>query len=362
MSLVGFDGRVAQAKPALGLPPGSEFQAFSRELRCLHAGGGSVCLALHASFFTEPGAAEPCLIVQAQDVGTRRAAEAGLQHLAFHDALTGVANRRCFLECLDSAVARSRTDPRHAWAVIFIDVDRIKRVNDSLGHHAGDELLQQVARQPLLRLGPDRHEHRPVGFNAPLRWRGADGSAREPGQFLRVAEETGLMRSVTDSMLHCACRQVVQWQRSSPALAELGLRVNRGAHDLRQPDLVARVSRALVESGLKPHHLTLEFTEGSLPDAPALPAAAAHETLLGLVRPGPRTRPGLPPRVAAGAVRRTTGDLTPVGMTRPLQRRAAFITAMPATASAPPTSSEACSGSPSTSAELATPNTGTRLM
>ena len=186
MALLGFDGRIQLANPALaalvgrdagtltgrpfaelvsadergdveralGLVPGSEFQSFARELRCQHASGGSVWLALHASFFTEPGADEPCLILQAQDVSARRAAEAGLQHLAFHDALTGLPNRRRFMECLASAVTRSRGDARHAWAVMFIDFDRFKLVNDSLGHSAGDELLQQLARRVQERIRP----------------------------------------------------------------------------------------------------------------------------------------------------------------------------------------------------------------
>jgi diguanylate cyclase (GGDEF)-like protein/PAS domain S-box-containing protein len=447
MGLVGFDGRILQANPALGqlvgrdaaalaghpfadlvhgddragveralgLVPGSEFQAFARELRCQHAGGGSVWLALHASFFTEPGAAEPCLILQAQDVSARRAAEAGLEHMAFHDALTGLPNRRRFMECLHSAVSRSRADGRHAWAVMFIDFDRFKLVNDSLGHGAGDELLQQLARrvqerlrpsdtvarlggdefailvekleherdavllaerlmealrapfrvggqtvtssasigitfsafgyadadevlrdadtamyrakaegkaryavfdsglhtavsqrlrlegelrdavegdkltvvyQPLFRLGPDRRGHQLVGFEALLRWKRDDGSMQAPEQFLPVAEETGLMVGVTDFVLHCACRQLRQWQLSAPDLAGLTLAVNLGAQDLRHPGLVARVSRALVESGLAAEHLTLELTEGILMDGPGLNAAAANEVMQALRRLG----------------------------------------------------------------------------
>jgi diguanylate cyclase (GGDEF)-like protein/PAS domain S-box-containing protein len=441
MALLGFDGRILQANPALaqllgrplaalegqlfatlvhaeeragieralGLAAGSEFQAFARELRCQHADGGSVWLALHASFFTEPGAAEPCLILQAQDVSARRAAEAGLEHMAFHDALTGLPNRRRFMECLQGAVARQRADARHAWAVMFIDFDRFKLVNDSLGHTAGDELLQQLARrvqerlrpgdtvarlggdefailiehlgherdavllaerlmealrapfkvagqtvtssasigitfsafgydsadavlrdadtamyrakaegkaryavfdsalhtavaarlrlegelreavaaeqlavvyQPLFALGPDRVAHRLVGFEALLRWRQADGSVRAPESFLPVAEEAGLMRGVTDFVLHCACRQLRQWQRSAPDLADLGMSINLGAQDLRQADLVARVTRALVEAGVAPRHLTLELTEGILMDAPG--ASVGTELLQGL--------------------------------------------------------------------------------
>jgi EAL domain-containing protein (putative c-di-GMP-specific phosphodiesterase class I) len=97
-----------------------------------------------------------------------------------------------------------------------------------------------------------------------LRWRGADGSPREPGQFLPVAEEAGLMRSVTDFVLHCACRQLKAWQEASPEHANLTMNVNVSGHDIAHPALVARVSRALVESGVSPRHLCIELTENIL--------------------------------------------------------------------------------------------------
>ncbi len=202
MALLAFDGRILQANPALaallgrseaellqqpftafvdeadrpalaqqlGLAGGREFEAFARELRCRHADGSTVWLALNCSFFTEPapqgqaqgqvhaeadaGTSQPCLILQAQDVSARRRAEAGLQHLAFHDPLTGLPNRRRFEECLVSALARYQADARRPWAVMFIDFDRFKLVNDSLGHNAGDALLQQVARRVQEKLRP----------------------------------------------------------------------------------------------------------------------------------------------------------------------------------------------------------------
>jgi len=65
------------------------------------------------------------------------------QHLAQHDALTGLPNRRLFEDKLSTALARARRNHMHA-ALLAIDLDGFKQVNDTLGHHAGDEALQQI--------------------------------------------------------------------------------------------------------------------------------------------------------------------------------------------------------------------------
>ena len=421
MALLDFRGRVLQANPALcrllgvdepdlrgqvfsrhvvdedraglaaqlGLAGGREFQGFARELRCHHRDGAIVWLALHVGFFTEPGVDTPCLILQAQDVSARRAAEASLQQLAFHDSLTGLPNRRRFIECLDGAIARCRADAQHRFAVMFLDFDRFKLVNDSLGHGVGDELLQKLARRlqenlrpgdilarlggdefvvlaerieterevilvaerlmqslkaPFelgevsitasasigitfssfgyasadevlrdadtamykakgegkarwalfdaslhtavadrlrlegdLRLAIDAHElsvvFQPVfelatwqltGFEALLRWAHPSQGLLGPAAFLPMAEETGLIRPLSDYVMHCACQQLRLWQMSQPAWAQLTMSVNISAVDLAQPDFVARVGRAVVEAGLAPKHLTLELTENVL--------------------------------------------------------------------------------------------------
>jgi diguanylate cyclase (GGDEF)-like protein/PAS domain S-box-containing protein len=392
--LVEADDRAA-LEQQLGLAGAHDFESFTREVRCPHPDGSTVWLALHCSFFTEPDAASPCLILQAQDVSARRRAEAGLEHLAFHDPLTGLPNRRRFHECLVSALARYKADPRRPWAVMFVDFDRFKLVNDSLGHSAGDDLLQQVARrvqeklrpsdivarlggdefailaadieherdavvlaerlmealrqpfmlgdveliatasigitfssigyetaedvlrdadtamykakgagkaryaifdntlhaavserlrlegelrlaitkgqlavvyQPVFELGPlpGLGNGRLAGFEALVRWQHPKDGTLAPADFLPVAEESGLMLQLSDFVLHCACHQLRQWQLSDPRLAELTMSINLSAHDLAHPALVARVSRAIVEAGLRPQHLTLELTENIL--------------------------------------------------------------------------------------------------
>ncbi len=376
----------------MGLVSDREFEGFALELRCLHLDGSAVWVAVHCSFFSEPGTRAPCLILQVQDITARRNAEEGLHHLAFHDSLTGLPNRRRFHELLGQAVARLNAsgDARDAYAVMFLDFDRFKLINDSLGHNAGDAFLVQVSQRikeslrphdTVARLGGDEfavlvrhveHEHSAVqlaerlmdamrrpfmvagtelmtsasigitfsalgytqaedvlrdadtamykakgagkaryavfdaslhtevadrlrlegelrhaiddgrlsvayqplfairggvqltGFEALVRWRHPQDGTIAPGTFLPIAEEAGLMVRLTDFMLHCACRQLREWQLSDPAWAELTVNVNVSGHDITHPAFVARVTRALVEAGLKPQHLCIELTENIL--------------------------------------------------------------------------------------------------
>ncbi len=76
------------------------------------------------------------------DVTQRVQAEEALRHAALHDALTGLPNRAFFVEVLNQTLARAAGKRPGSCAVLFVDVDRFKVINDSLGHQAGDELLK----------------------------------------------------------------------------------------------------------------------------------------------------------------------------------------------------------------------------
>lgn len=78
------------------------------------------------------------------EISERRQAESKLNYLAYHDPLTGLANRRCFIERLEESLRESGQHEQQL-AVLFIDLDQFKQVNDSLGHGVGDELLVAVA-------------------------------------------------------------------------------------------------------------------------------------------------------------------------------------------------------------------------
>lgn len=85
------------------------------------------------------------LHLTARDISERKRNEAQITHLAFHDSLTGLANRVLFLDRLAHAIATCRRAPDRIFAVLFIDLDRFKVINDSLGHAAGDALLSTIA-------------------------------------------------------------------------------------------------------------------------------------------------------------------------------------------------------------------------
>ncbi|HYP41010.1 MAG TPA: EAL domain-containing protein, partial [Chloroflexia bacterium] len=102
-------------------------------------------------------------VVVAEDITERKAFEAQLQHQAFHDSLTNLPNRALFMDRLEHALARAQRHGRFV-AVLFLDLDNFKVINDSLGHKVGDQLVVEVSQRlqrcvrpedTLARLGGD---------------------------------------------------------------------------------------------------------------------------------------------------------------------------------------------------------------
>jgi diguanylate cyclase (GGDEF)-like protein/PAS domain S-box-containing protein len=127
---------------------------FSMELR-LHATTEEIWVSLHCARFNHTANDGRGLIFQLHDITSRRRAEGQLQYIAYHDTITDVANRNCFAERLGLAVERSRNDPAHFFAVLFLDLDRFKVINDSLGHMAGNAVLREVASRLSALVGPN---------------------------------------------------------------------------------------------------------------------------------------------------------------------------------------------------------------
>ena len=188
MALVGFDDRILQANAALrellglthehqlidqetgnfidardtaallakvkALKDGAA-RSFAGEFRLRQNAGHEIWARLDGSLFTPIDSDVPCVILQVQDITARRAAEAGLQQIAYHDSLTGLPNRYHFQQLLTTALDQARDGSGKPFGLMFLDFDRFKLINDSLGHAVGDEFLVAVARriQRQLRTG-----------------------------------------------------------------------------------------------------------------------------------------------------------------------------------------------------------------
>jgi diguanylate cyclase (GGDEF)-like protein len=326
------------------------------------------------------------------DVTKRKDAEAQLLQEALRDSLTGLPNRALFMDRLERAIVRGRRDGEKRCAVLFLDMDRFKVVNDSLGHQAGDQLLvdfanrlsgclrpgDTVARlggdeftvlledvhseaetmlvadrmlaslksefqvsarevfvtasigialsvagetsrpQDLLRdadtamyrakaAGRNRHQlfdaamhqrvvklldtehdlrraiersefelhYQPIvridtgkitAFESLIRWRRPDVGLVLPGEFISVAEETGLITSIGKWVLYEACRQMAAWHTELPNQREVKIAVNLSAKQFAQPDLCEQIQDALRRSGLPADLLILEITESVVMD------------------------------------------------------------------------------------------------
>ncbi|HYJ77620.1 MAG TPA: EAL domain-containing protein [Actinomycetes bacterium] len=324
-------------------------------------------------------------VVTCHDITDRHELEQQLTHQAFHDALTGLANRALFRDRLGHAMARSRG--AGGYAVLFIDLDDFKTVNDSLGHAVGDELLREMTTRlrtclregdTAARLGgdefailledvtgdehctdiarrlveamalpfhiggtevttgasigiavgnaaspedlmrnadlalydaknagknryavfaPTMHEaalarlsltsdlrhaierselvvhYQPLvalasggilGLEALVRWQHPALGLLPPGQFIALAEETGLIVPIGRMVLQTALRDAVRWQRAYEEHGTLHMAVNVSGRQLQDPAIVDDVRTAIKASGIDASTVVLEITESVL--------------------------------------------------------------------------------------------------
>jgi diguanylate cyclase (GGDEF)-like protein/PAS domain S-box-containing protein len=393
---------VHEAYPFHELPPGTIGQIEGRE-----DGWGLLWLANPAEGRLAAADAD---FVQAlanilADAIQQRGTEDRIRYQALHDPLTDLPNRVLFLDRLGHALTR----PGAEVAVVLLDIDNFKLVNDSLGHSAGDELLRKIAPRltdalrpgdTIARLGGDefvvllehiaderaaahvaerivaafevpfelsagehfakaslgiaiatgeeeepsalirdadaamyqakargrarfevfdgamrartvkrlsvendlrralereelRVAYQPIvslqdgsiaAVEALLRWRHPERGLIAPGDFIPVAEESGLIEPIGRWVLNAACAQAARWHAERPGAPPLGIAVNLSVRQFTQRDLEATVAGALADSGIAPSSLCLEITESVLLDEPD----TVSETIRGIARHGVR--------------------------------------------------------------------------
>jgi len=249
---------------------------------------------------------KPVRIVGLLIDSTRHRAEVErMAHGARHDALTGLPNRTLFLDLLRHSFLRTRRHGEYRFAVLFIDIDRFKTINDSLGHEAGDQLLIQIARrlESSLRQGDTLARHGGDEFTMWL------DDVRNPDDALRVSErvheamrgpfETGDQRVQSSASIGIAIASslylraedvlrdadVAMYQAKARGGARTALfKEERDEHGFREKPLEADLRSAIEQNQLRVHYLPIVDVASGLVNGVEALARWQHPRL-GLVYP-----------------------------------------------------------------------------
>jgi len=124
-----------------------QIRSYQVEQRFIHKLGHHVWMLLSISPVADAQGNPGHLVFQFQDITDRKMEEQRLIHNVFHDALTGLPNRALFMDRLRLAIERSRRRKDQVFALLFLDLDGFKGINDSMGHIIGDQLLIEVSRR-----------------------------------------------------------------------------------------------------------------------------------------------------------------------------------------------------------------------
>lgn len=141
-----------------------ETHTLEYEYRIMHKQGGYLWVIVRGLAVKDADKTTYRMAGFQSDITNRKMVEEQLQHDALHDALTGLPNRMLFLDRLGMAIERARRNTEYRFSVYFLDLDRFKIINDSMGHHAGDQMLIEAGNRirtclrssdTLARLGGD---------------------------------------------------------------------------------------------------------------------------------------------------------------------------------------------------------------
>lgn len=123
-----------------------KIKIYQTEQQCVRKNGDQIWIMLTLSLIRNREDCPIYFIAQAQNITLQKKAEERLHHMAYHDPLTGLANRNKLEQFLNHIIASARRK-QQSFALLFLDLDRFKNINDTIGHESGDLLLQIVAER-----------------------------------------------------------------------------------------------------------------------------------------------------------------------------------------------------------------------